>query len=74
MSKNGTKEVIETAVQEHAETAVITIDYLRQERQRLDGIKQQLAAELNATIGAMSWIEREIARMEKENEVNYGNE
>jgi len=59
---NGTKEAA-TAVPEQA-PPTISLDYLRRERARLDEQKQQTLAQLNAVIGALSWIEAEIRRLD----------
>lgn len=65
MTKTATKtdNGTETAVQEAPVTAV-TLDYLKQERARLDEQKKQVLAQLNAIIGALSWIGNEIQRLD----------
>lgn len=54
---------VEVAVQDTPVPAV-TLDYLKQERARLDEQKKQVLAQLNAIIGALSWIGNEIQRLD----------
>jgi hypothetical protein len=63
MTKAATRTDNGTATAVQDAPAAVTLDYLKQERTRLDEQKQQVLAQLNAIIGAMSWIENEIKRL-----------
>lgn len=42
----------------------LKLEYLKQERQRLEFAHQQLVANVNAHLGVMQWLDEQIAKLE----------